>query len=162
MVQTAGIDRPPARIVDELEGHELVPRELQHGEAVERGLPHVSEELHTQPGVEGERPLQVGDAEADVQRPHPELPRTTGQPPTCASSPTSSRQAQCSTIDPAVTRQMWTKSQATAFPVGGRSASSGIVEATCRPCMVRCTTTRSSWAMTRWTVAVGWSRSPSS
>src|SRR3954469_5268129 len=162
MVQTAGIDRPPARVVDELEGHELVPRKLQHGEAAERGLRHVSEDLVTQPGVEGERPLQVGDAEADVQRPHPEVPRTTGHPPTCASSPTSSRQAQCSAIDPPATRQMWMKSQATAFPVGGRSASSGIVDATWRPCIVRGTTTRSPSATTRWMLAVGWSRSPSS
>src|SRR3954454_21849248 len=162
MVQTARTDLPPAWVVDELDGHELVARELQHGEAAELGLRHVPDGLVTEPGVEGKRPLQGGDAEADVQRPHPELPRITGQPPTCASSPTSSRQAQCSTIDPSATRQMWMNSQATAFPVGGRPASSGIVEATWRPCIVRCTTTRSSWATTRWIVAVGESRSESS
>src|SRR4051812_19410867 len=125
MVQTPRTDHSPAWVVDELERHELVPRELQHGEAAELGLRHVPEDLVTEPGVEVERPFQVGYAEADVQRPHPGLPsdhvphqRDSGQPPTCASSPTSSRQAQCSTIEPSATRQMWMKSHATTFPRG--------------------------------------------
>src|SRR3954447_25109731 len=125
MIQAARTDQSPAWVVDELQGHELVPRKLQHGEAAALGLRHVPEDLVTERGVEGERPFQVGDAEADVQRPHPELPRATGQPPTCASSPTSSRQAQCSTIEPSTTRQMWMKSHAMAFPDGGSPANSG-------------------------------------
>src|SRR3954466_6457415 len=100
MVQTPRTDHSPAWFVDELEGHELVVRELEHGEAAELGLRHVPEDLVTEPGVEAERPFQVGDAEADMQGPHREVSRTTGQPPTCASRPTSSRQAQCSTIEP--------------------------------------------------------------
>jgi len=85
-----------------------------------------------------------------------------GQPPTCARSPTSSRHAQCSTIRSSSTRQMWMKSHPMASPVGGSPARSGIVEATWRPFIVRCTTTRSSSATTRWIVAVGRSRSCSS
>src|SRR4051794_15668654 len=93
MVQTARTDHPPAWVVDELEGHELVPRELQHGEAAELGLRHVPEDLVTEPGVEGERPFQVGYAEADVQRPHPGLPRTMSRISGTAASPRPARAA---------------------------------------------------------------------
>jgi hypothetical protein len=132
-----GSTPPLGGLVDEFEGHEFVAGEFQHREAAELGLGHVSEHLVPECGAEGERPFEIGDPQADVQRPHREVPSTAvpdgrgcGHPPTCARSPTSSRQAQCSTIEPSATRQMWMKSHVIAFPLAGSPASSGIEEAT--------------------------------
>ena len=70
VVQTSRVDHSSARIVDELDGHEFVAGKLEHGEAAELGLRHIPEDLVTEPGVEGERSIQVRDPEADVQCPH--------------------------------------------------------------------------------------------
>ena len=61
----------------------------------------------------------------------------------------SSRQAQCSTIIPSATRQMWMNVHAAGRPDTGAPASSGIVEARWVPCSVRCCATRSP-SPTRW------------
>jgi hypothetical protein len=61
----------------------------------------------------------------------------------------SSRHAQCSTITPSTTRQMWMNVHAVGRPDVGVSASSGIVDARWVPCSVRCCATRSPSPM-RW------------
>ena len=61
----------------------------------------------------------------------------------------SSRHAQCSTIIPSATRQMWMNVHAVGRPDTVASASSGIVEALWVPCSVRCCATRSPSPM-RW------------
>ena len=67
----------------------------------------------------------------------------------CSSRPMSSRHAQCSTIMPSATRQMWMKVHAVGRPETGAPASSGIVDARWVPCSVRCCATRSPSPM-RW------------
>ena len=59
-----------------------------------------------------------------------------GQAPTWRSRPTSSRQAQCSTIFPSTTRHRWMYVHATSEPLGSTPLSNGIVEATWRPRIV--------------------------
>jgi hypothetical protein len=54
VVEAARIHAAPAGVVNELDGHELVARELEHGEASELGLGHGADHLVPQPGVERE------------------------------------------------------------------------------------------------------------
>ena len=69
VAQAAGLDRAVRRVVDELEGDELVAGELQHRQGAELGAGHLAEHLVAEGGVERDRPLEVGDPQADVQRP---------------------------------------------------------------------------------------------
>ena len=57
---------------------------------------------------------------------------------TCSSRPMSSRQAQCSTIIPSATLQMWMKFHAVARPETVSSARRGIVDARWDPRRVTC------------------------
>jgi hypothetical protein len=72
VVETTRADDTSAWIVDELDRHEVVIRELEHREASELGLRHVSEHLVPEVPVEGERAFQVRNLKADVQCPHRE------------------------------------------------------------------------------------------
>ena len=70
VAEAAGLDNVLRGVVDQLEGHELVARELQHRQGAELGARHASLHLITESGVERERPLEVRNPEAEVQGPH--------------------------------------------------------------------------------------------
>src|SRR3712207_2932910 len=70
VVQPARADPATGGIADEFEADVVVVGELEHRQAAERRLGHFAELLVTEPGVERERPLQIGDPEADVQGSH--------------------------------------------------------------------------------------------
>ncbi|HEX2699719.1 MAG TPA: hypothetical protein VHM89_05885 [Acidimicrobiales bacterium] len=56
--------------MDELDGYELVARELDHGEVPQVGFRYLAHDLVSQARVEGERAIAIGDTEADMQGPH--------------------------------------------------------------------------------------------
>ena len=57
-------------IVDELDGHELIVGEFEHGEVPQWGLGDAADELVPDACVEHERPLEIGDMKAEMQGPH--------------------------------------------------------------------------------------------
>lgn len=61
-------------VVDELERHELVARELQRRQAAELFGRNVTDHLVPDGGVEDERPVHVGNQEAVVQGSHESAP----------------------------------------------------------------------------------------
>jgi hypothetical protein len=57
-------------VVDELEADEGIVRQLEHGQAAELCLGNTAELGVTERGVEGERLIQIGDPEPEVQHAH--------------------------------------------------------------------------------------------
>ncbi len=56
--------------MDDLDRDELVTGELEHGEVSQVGLRDLAHDLIADGGVEGERPVEIGDTETEVQGPH--------------------------------------------------------------------------------------------
>src|SRR5580698_6556208 len=77
----AGADLTLRRVVDEFDGGELVPGQLEHGQVAQGGLGDAADDLVADGRIERQRSVKIGDTQAEVQRPHrfPSLGRTPAQ-----------------------------------------------------------------------------------
>jgi hypothetical protein len=57
-------------IVDQLDGDELIVGEFEHGQVALPGLGDAADNLVADARVEGERPLGIAHAKAEMQGPH--------------------------------------------------------------------------------------------
>src|SRR6266536_2863087 len=64
------VDLTLGRIVDEFDGDELVPGQLEHGQVAQGGFGDAADDLVADGGIERERSVEIGDTQAEMQRPH--------------------------------------------------------------------------------------------
>src|SRR5215469_17907850 len=65
-----GIDPVLGRTVHEFDGDELVPGQLEHGQVAQGGFGNAADDLITDGGIERQGSVEIGDTQAEVQRPH--------------------------------------------------------------------------------------------